>query len=246
MTPPDREEWAAIQPPADDPLGVLSATALIVRAARLVRIERAALEALAERWAGEPWPEQAGLDALHFTDGTECTVNWVLLLDALHFCFWGMPGQLRWQIAWRGEVFDGYAALAAALSRPAEEGRPLWDASYLANLSRAELEAILRPVEGSPPIPLFDERLDNAREVGRVLLERYDGQFARAVESMNSSAVAFALLLARDFSSFADLAEWRRGSAPRLDPGHLSVAQPHTPPPPAPLGRPAASRSPPR
>jgi Potential Queuosine, Q, salvage protein family len=227
MTAPDREAWAAIHPPADDPLGVLSGTAPIVRAARLVRIESAALEALAERWAGEPWPEQAGLDALHFTDGTERTVNWVLLLDALNFCFWGMPGQPRWQVAWRGEVLDGYAALAAALSRAVGEGCPLWDATYLASLERAELEAILRPVEGCPSIPLFDERLANTREVGRVLLERYDGQFAHAVEAAHGRAVELALLLARDFSSFADVAEWQGRRVPFLKRAQICVADLH-------------------
>jgi hypothetical protein len=221
------EDLALIQAPADDPLGVLSGTALIVHAARLVRIEHAALETLAERWANEPWPEHTGLDTLHFTDGTARTVNWVLLLDALNFCFWGMPGQPRWQVAWRDAVLDGYAALAASLTRAVEEGRPLWDATYLANLERGELETILRPIAGCPPIPLGDERLANAREVGRVLLERYEGQFTRAVEAAHGSAVELALLLERDFSSFADVAEWQGRRIPFLKRAQICVADLH-------------------
>src|SRR5579859_7176224 len=133
---------AAIAPPAGDPLGVLTATAEVVRAARLVRVDWPAIETLAGQWAAEPWPEQAGLDALHFTDGTERTANWVLLLDALNFCFWGEPGAPRWRVEWRGQALDGYYALAAALSRAVEQGRPVWDAAYLAALDEAELAEI--------------------------------------------------------------------------------------------------------
>ena len=204
-----------ITPPPDDRLGVLSSTAQVVSEARLVRLDAERAEALAEAWGAVPWPEQAGLDALHFADGTERTVNWVLLLDALNFCFWGDPGGPRWRVEWRGQVLDGYAALAASLARAVEEGRPLWDARYLADLDERTLGEILLPAPGCPPIPLFAERLANAREVGRVLLSRYDGQFARAVELAGGSAVSLTLLVARELPSFHDVTAWR-GQAVRF------------------------------
>ncbi|WIG61688.1 MAG: hypothetical protein OJF49_004436 [Ktedonobacterales bacterium] len=216
-----------ITPPADDPLGVLTATAPIVRAARHVRIVLPALTALAARWATEPWPDQAGLDALHFTDDTPHTANWVLLLDALNFCFWGEPDQPRWRIAWRGQTHDGYAALAAALTRALEDGHPIYDAAYLADLTADDLRDILRPAPDSAEIPLFDARLANAREVGRVLLERYAGQFTDAIEHAAGSAVSLALLLARDFPSFADIATWRGQPVPFLKRAQICVADLH-------------------
>jgi hypothetical protein len=196
-------------PPPDDRLGVLTSTAPVVRAARRVRIEPAALAALAARWAEDDWPRDSELDALHFRDGSERTANWVLLLDALNFCFWGEPHGPRWRVEWRGETLDGYAALAAALSRALEEGHPLWDAAYLARLDDRTLAAILRPAPDCPMIPLFTERLANAREAGRVLLEHYGGQFTRAIEGCGGSAVELALLLARKFPSFNDVAAWQ-------------------------------------
>src|SRR5690348_11676503 len=56
---PNPDIRAIVVPPAEDRLGVLSATADVVRATRLVRLDRAALDGLAARWAGEPWPERA-------------------------------------------------------------------------------------------------------------------------------------------------------------------------------------------
>lgn len=200
---------AEVAPPAGDRLGVLSSTAPVVRAGHHVTVDGAALTALAARWAAAPWPEHTGLDALHFQDGTWRTANWVLLLDALNFCFWGEPGGPRWHVAWRGQVYGGYHALAAALSRAVEDGHPLWEASHLATLDAATLGEILRPADGDPPIPLFAERLANAQQVGRVLLAHYSGRFEEVVAAAGADAVALALLLARDFPSFSDVAMWR-------------------------------------
>lgn len=222
--PPAAALLRAVQPPAPDRLGVLSATARVLHESRLVDLDLAAIARLAARWSAGPWPEDTGFADLHFFDGTERTVNWVLLLDALNFCFWSLPGQPRWQVEWHGERLNGYNALAAALTRAMQERRPLYDAAYLASLDAAELAEILRPAAGSPPIPLFEERLANAREAGRVLLERYDGQFANAVLAAGRDAVALAQLLARDFPSFADIADWSGRPVPILKRAQICVA----------------------
>lgn len=225
VSPPDQE----LLSPENDTLGVLTGTAPVVREGSLVTLDATAAERLAARWAGQPWPPVAeDFAAMHFRDGTERTANWMLLADALNFCFWGEPGEPRWSVTWRGKTWDGYYALAAALTRAMEEGIPLTDAAYLAELSASQLAEVLRPAPGCPPIPLFDERLNNAREVGRVLTERYDGQMARVIEAAEYDAVALALLLARDFPSFADIAEWNEQPVPFLKRAQICVADLHT------------------
>jgi hypothetical protein len=222
--PPTAAFLAAVQPLPHDRLGVLTGTARVLREAQLVRLDLGAVERLAARWSESSWPEDTSFAALHFFDGSERTVNWVLLLDALNFCFWSLPSQPRWQVEWHGDRLNGYNALAAALTCALREGRPLSDAAYLAALNAAELGEILRPAPGSPPIPLFDARLANAREAGRVLIERYDGQFANAVLAAGRDAVLLAQVLARDFSSFADIADWRGQPVPLLKRAQICVA----------------------
>jgi hypothetical protein len=217
-----------LQPPAEDRLGVLTGAAHVLREASLVHLELGAIERLATRWASEPWPENSAFPELHYVDGTERTLNWLLLLDALNFCFWAFPGETRWRVEWRGEMVDGYNALAASLSRAMEEGLPLHDAAYLADMDEETLAGVLHPAPGAAPIPLFDERLENAREVGRVLLERYDGQFANAREAAGRDAVSLALLLARDFSSFTDVANWNGQRIPFLKRAQIAVADVYT------------------
>lgn len=213
-----------LQPPADDRLGVLTGAARVVQEASLVRLDLEAIERLAARWASERWPENSAFPEMHYFDGTERTLNWLLLLDALNFCFWAFPNEPRWRVEWRGETLDGYNALAASLSLAMEEGRPLYDAASLAALDEETLADILRPAPGAAPIPLFAERLANAREVGRVLLERYDGQFANALDAAGRDAVSLALLLTRDFSSFADVAPWNGQSVPFFKRAQICVA----------------------
>ena len=195
---------------------MLSSTQWVVEHASNVWINTERVEsacaALLARYSSTTEP--VWYERLHFHDGTERTVNWLLLLDALNFCFWAEKGQSRWRIDYHGEILDGYWAEAASLTRAVEEGIALWDAEYLSTMSRADLAHIFRPVQeagglAGEMIPLFDKRLDHMHEVGRVLLERYDGQFARAVEQAGRSAVKLTLLLAQDFSSFRDSAAYR-------------------------------------
>ena len=222
----DASDWRAVlTPPAQDRLGALTATARVMRSARLVSLDLAAIAQLAERWAASPWPESiATLETLHVPGAPERIPNWTLLLDALNFCFWGEPGKPRWRVRWRGQSHDGYDALAAALSRAVEDDLPVWDADWLAELEAGTLERILRPEDGCPMIPLFAERLTNAREVGRVLRGRYEGQFANVVEDAAYDAVSLALALEREFSSFADVATWEGQPVPFLKRAQICVA----------------------
>lgn len=196
--------------PLDQPdlLGVLSSTREVMLHARCVQIEPAALAPLAsmlcqQNAAAPPtWPA-----AYHFFDGSLRTVNWLLALDAVNFCFWAEQGQARWRIAYQGELLNGYWAAASALRRAVEEGRPLWDAGYLSNMDSQELATIFRgQAPDEPGIPLLTERLHCLREVGQVLSEHYGGQFSHLIEQTGHSAVALTLALAEHFPSFRDLA----------------------------------------
>ncbi len=208
-----------------DELGVLSSTRNVVEQGAHVWINREQVELLATQLIATATPISANAsqnqshnlldttlpaltwyDRYHFHDGTERTVNWLLVLDALNFCFWSEKDAPRWRIEYQGESLNGYWAEAAALTRAVEEGIPLWNAEYLSAISSDQLAHIFR---GEETIPLFEQRLQNIHEVGDVLLERFEGQFACAVEQAQGSTVRLALLLAKNFSSFNDVASYR-------------------------------------
>ncbi|TME01327.1 MAG: hypothetical protein E6I80_22720 [Chloroflexi bacterium] len=196
---------------APDLLGVLCSTRDVVEQGEYVWVATDRTELLAHQWLQDETGQNASTaptwyDNYHFYDGTERTANWVLALDAMNFCFWAEKDQPRWSIDYQGERLNGYLAEAAALKRAVEEDFPLWDAAYLSTISEKDLAHIFR---GEQTIPLFEERLHNLREVGAVLLQQYNGQCINAIEQAGGSAVKLALLLAKDFPSFNDVALYR-------------------------------------
>jgi Potential Queuosine, Q, salvage protein family len=207
----DDDETSLYSLPEPDPLGILSSTRTVVEQGELVWINDDQVELLADAWHHEQ-PDITSnsvpvwYDRYHFFDGTERTVNWLLLLDALNFCFWAKKDQTRWTIEYQGETLNGYWAEAAALTRAVEEGLPLWDAAYLSTISAETMAHIFR---GQGTIPLFEHRIQHAREVGRVLLERYQGQFTQAILESEHNAIKLVQLLVKYFSSFRDVASYR-------------------------------------
>ena len=186
-----------------DPLGVLATTRRVVEQATQVRIEPAAVAVVADDLAGRdaappPWNRQ-----LHWSDGHERMANYLLVLDALNFCFWGEP---RWRVRHDDTMLDGYWALAAALTRALESGVPLDDARFLLEIDRDRLAEILA---GEQEIPLLAERVQILHEVGRGLRDRWDGRFSRAIAAAGRRSARLVEIVSADFPSFRDVATYR-------------------------------------
>jgi hypothetical protein len=63
--------------------------------------------------------------------------------------------------------------------------------------------------ETKEEVPLLDDRLWVMQEAGRVLLEKFDGRFARCVEAAANSAQKLVHLLTSNFRSFDDHATYQ-------------------------------------
>jgi hypothetical protein len=185
-------------------LGVLDSTRRVMDAARHVRIDREAVERLAARladrgveapeWRVWPhwWPDQ---------EGSPLAADYVLVLDALNFCFWGEP---RWRVEYAGKVLDGYWALAACLRRALEASVPLLDPAYLAAFDERAARDLFA---GQHEIPLLPERIANLREVGRGL-QAAGGSFATTIEAAGGSGERLVQAVIRRFPSFDDTATY--------------------------------------
>ncbi len=185
-----------------DPLGVLKTTAYVVQRARYVKINPDAIERAADMLAERRVEPPAWNYEYHFFDGTERTVNYLFLLDALNFCFWGKP---KWSIVYNGKRLDGYWALAAALKRAAEQDPHILEPCWLRRVTPREMAKVLR---GNCRIPLFEERCRNARELGAVLCALW-GDAAHFVEAAGRDAAALARMVVNYFASFNDSATYR-------------------------------------
>lgn len=185
-----------------DPLGILTTTADVLAAADSVEINHDAVADVARRIATRELVTPEWDQHLHWSGEPDQTANYVLVLDALNFSFWGEP---RWRVNYRGEWYDGYWALAAALKRALEAGTPLYDAEYLSRIDAAQLAQIMA---GEHDIPLLAERVANLREVGQGL-KQTGGTFSRLITNAGGSAIRLVELVVEHFPSFNDVARFQ-------------------------------------
>lgn len=181
-----------------DPLDVLKTTARVTARMSHVSISLRRIEIIAHVLSLRHFEVPAWNYKYHFFDGTERSLTYLFLLDALNFSFWGTP---RWQVRYSGEVLNGYWALAASLKRASEQETLLLDAQFLASIHPDQLARVLR---GRGVIPLLVDRWRNVRELGQVLSERFGGSAARVVEEAGHDAARLARSIAENFTSFHD------------------------------------------
>lgn len=154
----------------------------------------------------------SGFDSSKIRQWTDCVpfkynrltdveeVGFVFVLDALNFCYWGDP---KWTIEYQGKEFDGSWGMIASIRRAFDEGSPITDAAYLSGISERDLTHILR---GNCPIPLFEERVRCLHELGRVVKEKYQGDFTRIVRAADGDALKLLDIITADFPLFDDFA----------------------------------------
>jgi len=123
--------------------------------------------------------------------------------NAVNFCYWGEP---KWAVEVNGKSYDGSTGMLRAVKNAIDNGFNLLDPKHLVNLPADELATILC---GNVEIPLFQERLRLLRELGKNILEKYDGSFTEVIKRAEGNATKIVELLAKDFLEvFNDVADY--------------------------------------
>lgn len=130
--------------------------------------------------------------------------NWIFLIDTLNFCFWTQGDATKWTVD--GET--GYFALCAAVARAHRCGIDITNPQYYSKITVEELGAILRSDDEVTQVPLLEDRVKCLREVGNVLLERYDGRFENVLKEADHSARRLLRIVTEFFPCYRDEAEW--------------------------------------
>lgn len=142
----------------------------------------------------------------HFFDGTDETVRWIFTLDVLNHCFWPNPGEPVWTVRYDGQDWSGYRGLAASLKRALQWGMPVTDPTWLSGITGKDLSRIF---SGTGSIPLFQERLRNLREAGRIILTKLGGDLLSLFDVVSGSAIRLVTELVSNFPSFRDEAVYQ-------------------------------------
>ena len=196
---------------------VLESTKPLIESPQYVFINKERLEDVAKRWSQEDlqvpsWEEPVFLGGA-FVD----MVDSFMLGNAINFAYVDFNTKQRFSTLYKGVEWKGAFGMWACLKRAFEAGIPIMDGTYLRDISRADAEKIF---EGNIRIPLFEERLNIFRELGKVLCEEYDCQFHNVLLQSNkllfNDGGGFVERLVCDFPSFNDSVNYN-GSVVRFD-----------------------------
>jgi hypothetical protein len=172
---------------------VLDSVRPIVEGAGDVAIDEVRLADVASWLAYEELPIPPVF--LPFRPAAEEVADFVLVASCLNFAFTDLTTHEVW--TWMGHSdADG---LHAALHHA---GPGVLRGEWLASVTADRLGEIL------PGIQLLEERAAILREVGEVLVERWDGRFANVLASV-SDADAYLRLLTSEFPRFDDVPFWK-------------------------------------
>ncbi|XP_063699391.1 queuosine 5'-phosphate N-glycosylase/hydrolase [Culicoides brevitarsis] len=137
-------------------------------------------------------------------DGAQFAVNWIFVCDTLNFCFWTPEDAVKWRV----ENETGYFACCTALNRALKEGFDITNAKYYAEITEDDVRKIFRGDDGVTEIPLLQERVKCLHEVGKILLEKYDGTFVNCIKKAGKSAKELLNLIVKEFPCFRDEATY--------------------------------------
>jgi len=199
---------------------VLESSQVVVAASLHVAIDAAAVRAFAGRLQAEGIAHAD--DALQLSGSRSATANFVLVTDALNFCFWS---DAPWEVAYRGQTWTRTFAMVAGMLRAVERD-PAWlTAQRWAAADDADIVGLFAGVGG---IPLPGRRREILNETGAILQQRYAGEFARLVDAVGGDAGALALRLAEEFPSFHDVAAHPAGRVAFLKRAQICAADLHS------------------
>lgn len=183
------------------PAAIVTSTAFVVNQAKYVRINQKALESFCEELPQDlamcKWYEHTPFPLFDMDEKRR--VHLMLAFNALSFSYW-IDEQNYWHIS----GYDrGSWSLVAALLRAEEEGINILDCSVQKELTKSQLEHVLR---GEGELPLIDERLAIIREVGKIVSKKYDNDLRNMLHADAPKTLA---TIIREFTLFNDCAHYK-------------------------------------
>ena len=107
-------------------------------------------------------------------------MDFIMVSTTIDSAFTNFKTHVKFEVEYDGEKRSDSDAMVACLKRAMDSGIPILDGKFLAALTRPQMEKIFA---GNFEMPMLDEKLQNFREVGKVLAERYDGYFHNFINS---------------------------------------------------------------
>jgi len=194
---------------SQDPFKVLSSAKTVAGSLKFVKIHEENLDRLAKIISkklegGEVLEEMNFGNAGSLKDN----VQLIFLEDTVNFCFWAEKDKPKWKVEWpdNSGAVDGWYALTKCFDRALTRNGPILEAEYLENLTLDETKSLFSGNENTE-IPLLEKRMENLKEAGKVLREKYKGEFINVLKKAEYDSVKIVKLIVEDFPSFRDISK---------------------------------------
>ena len=159
---------------------VLSTVSHVVQKASLVKINTEKISTVADWMAYEEFAKPDGAMLFDFGNDPDVLMDFTLVVNTMNFAFTDFATGVKFETDYMGKRWCDSEAMLACLHRAVNSGIPFFSGEYLANLTRKDLESVFA---GTIEMPMLDERVTLFNEVGRVLVEKYEGRYSRFVRS---------------------------------------------------------------
>jgi hypothetical protein len=137
------------------------------------------------------------------------TIDFILTADAVDTAFTDFSTHDKFQVDYAGRHWSDSDALFACMKRAMDNGMPILDGKFLAQITRPEMERIFA---GNIELPMLDEKMAVWRQVGGVLAGKYAGRFHNFVKScpprLYDNGNGLVDRMVKEFPRFDDVSEY--------------------------------------
>lgn len=159
---------------------VLESVQPVVKAAQLVRVNHEKISEVANWMAYEEFAKPDGSMLFDFGNDPDVLMDFTLVVNTMNFAFTDFSTGVKFETDYMGKRWCDSEAMLACLHRAINSGIPFFSGEYLAKVTRKDLESVFA---GTIEMPMLDERVALFNEVGRVLVEKYQGRYSNFVRS---------------------------------------------------------------
>jgi hypothetical protein len=159
---------------------VLASLQPVVDGAQLVRISHEKITEVANWMAYEEFAKPDGSMLFDFGNDPDVLMDFTLVVNTMNFAFTDFSTGVKFETDYMGRRWCDSEAMLACLHRAIHAGIPFFSGEYLAKVTRKDLESVF---SGTIEMPMLDERVVLFNEVGRVLVEKYQGRYSNFVRS---------------------------------------------------------------
>lgn len=153
---------------------VLKSLDPVVKNSTLVKVNERKIAEVASWMAYEEFGKPDGSSLFDFGDDPDFLMDLILTVNTLNFAFTNFDTGVKYETDYQGRRFSDSEAMMANLHKAIADHIPFFSGEYLTMVTKKDLQSIFT---GTIEMPMLDERVTILNEVGRVLVEKYEGRF---------------------------------------------------------------------